>query len=74
MTLFSGDAPDLIRLAEDEARMLGRARVEPVHLLLAFSRRGRVGELLAERGVTARAGRRRAPGPAPGVSRAGAGV
>ena len=52
MSLFVGEAPDLILLAEDEARMLGRATVEPVHLLLAFSRRRRVRDLLAERDVT----------------------
>jgi len=56
MSLFGGDSPDLILLAEDEARMLGRSTVQPEHLLLAFSRRrrGRVRDLLGERGVTAR--------------------
>src|ERR1700761_3278430 len=54
MSLFGGDSPDLILLAEDEARMLGRSRVEPEHLLLAFSRRGRVRDLLGQRGVGAR--------------------
>lgn len=36
--------------------MLGRSSVEPEHLLLAFSgrRRGRVSDLLGERGITAR--------------------
>ncbi|HEY3946264.1 MAG TPA: Clp protease N-terminal domain-containing protein [Solirubrobacteraceae bacterium] len=53
MSLFAGDAPDLILLAEDEARMLGRMMVEPEHLLLAFSRRGPVNELLRECGVGA---------------------
>jgi Clp amino terminal domain, pathogenicity island component len=54
MSLFAADSPDLILLAEDEARMLGSPRVEPEHLLLAFSRRGRVRDLLGERGVRAR--------------------
>jgi hypothetical protein len=55
VSLFGDKAPDLILLAEDEARMLGRSLVEPVHLLLAFARRGQVEDLLGERGVTARA-------------------
>lgn len=55
VSLFGDIAPDLIALAEDEARMLGRSRVEPVHLLLAFARRGPVSDLLAERGITAKA-------------------
>jgi ATP-dependent Clp protease ATP-binding subunit ClpA len=56
MSLFGGDSPDLILLAEDEARMLGRAIVEPEHLLLAFSRRrqGQVRDLLGERAITVR--------------------
>jgi hypothetical protein len=54
VSLFGDNAPDLIVLAEDEARMLGRSRVEPVHLLLAFARQGRVEDLLGERGVSAR--------------------
>jgi ATP-dependent Clp protease ATP-binding subunit ClpA len=56
MSLFGGDSPDVFLLAEDEARMLGRSSVEPEHLLLAFSRRrrGRVSDLLGERGITAR--------------------
>jgi hypothetical protein len=45
---------ELILLAEDEARMLGRSTVEPEHLLLAFSRRWQVRDLLGERGVAAR--------------------
>jgi hypothetical protein len=53
VSLFGDIAPDLILLAEDEARMLGRSRVEPVHLLLAFTRRGPVEDLLGERGVSA---------------------
>jgi ATP-dependent Clp protease ATP-binding subunit ClpA len=40
-------------LAEDEARMLNRATVEPEHLLLALARNGNVAALLAEHGVTA---------------------
>jgi hypothetical protein len=55
VSLFGDRAPDLILLAEDEARMLGRSRVEPVHLLLAFARRGQASDLLGEQGVTARA-------------------
>jgi ATP-dependent Clp protease ATP-binding subunit ClpA len=47
--------PDLILLAEDEARMLGRSRVEPVHLLLAFARHGQVKDPLGERDISARA-------------------
>jgi hypothetical protein len=56
MSLFGGDSPDVFLLAEDEARMLGRSRVEPEHLLLALSRRrqGPVGDLLLERGITGR--------------------
>ena len=53
VSLFGDTAPDLILLAEDEARMLGRSRVEPVHLLLAFARQGQVGDLLGDRGITA---------------------
>lgn len=53
VSLFGDRAPDLILLAEDEARMLGRSRVEPVHLLLAFARHGQVSDLLGERGITA---------------------
>jgi hypothetical protein len=52
VSLFGDNAPDLILLAEDEARMLGRSRVEPVHLLLALARRGRVQDLLGELGVS----------------------
>lgn len=51
MSLFSGQSPDLISLAEDEARMLGSDVVEPEHLLLAFARRGRVRELLSDQSV-----------------------
>jgi hypothetical protein len=55
VSLFGDTAPDLILLAEDEARMLGRSRVEPQHLLLAFARRGQASDLLGERGINARA-------------------
>lgn len=54
MSLFSGHVLDLLRLAEDEARMLGRSTVEPEHLLLAFCRHGRGRDLLAERAVEPR--------------------
>lgn len=49
---FTGQAHDLILLAGDEARMLGRSAVEPEHLLLALSRGGDVRSLLAEQGLT----------------------
>ena len=49
---FTDQAQNLILLAEDEARMLGRLVVEPEHLLLALTRHGNVRSLLAERGVT----------------------
>jgi Clp amino terminal domain, pathogenicity island component len=55
VSLFGDKAPQLILLAEDEARMLGRSRVEPVHLLLAFARHGSVADVLGEWGVSARA-------------------
>ena len=51
--VFTDQAYNLILLAEDEARMLGRAEVEPTHLLLALARRGNVASLLEERDVTA---------------------
>lgn len=51
--VFTDQAYNLILLAEDEARMLGRAEVEPKHVLLALARGGNVESLLAERGVTA---------------------
>jgi ATP-dependent Clp protease ATP-binding subunit ClpA len=51
--VFTDQAYNLILLAEDEARMLGRAEVEPTHLLLALARRGNVASLLEERGITA---------------------
>jgi hypothetical protein len=49
---FTDQAHNLILLAGDEARMLGRLVVEPEHLLLALSRRGTVRSLFAERDVT----------------------
>jgi hypothetical protein len=52
VSLFGDNAPDLMLLAEDEARMLGRSRVEPVHLLMAFARPRRFRELLGELGVS----------------------
>lgn len=51
--VFSSQAYNLILLAEDEARMLGRASVEPEHLLLALARSGNVVSLLQRRGVSA---------------------
>jgi len=47
---FTDQAHNAILLAEDEARMLGRATVEPEHLLLALARSGNAQRLLAERG------------------------
>lgn len=54
VSVFSGSVVDLLRLAEDEARMLGRSRVEPEHMLLASSRRGDGRDLLAQRGLAPR--------------------
>lgn len=51
--LFTDQAYNLVLLAEDEARMLGRPAVEPEHVLLALARSGNVQRLLAGRGVTA---------------------
>jgi ATP-dependent Clp protease ATP-binding subunit ClpA len=51
--VFSDQAYNLILLAEDEARMLGRSEVEPKHVLLALMRRGNVESLLGAQGVTA---------------------
>jgi ATP-dependent Clp protease ATP-binding subunit ClpA len=53
--LFTDQAYNAILLAEDEARMLGQAVVEPEHLLLASARRGNVAQLLAREGVVASA-------------------
>jgi hypothetical protein len=50
--VYTGQAHNLILLAEDEARMLGRLVVEPEHLLLALTRDGNVRSLLAERDVS----------------------
>jgi predicted ATP-dependent protease len=52
--VFTDQAYNLILAAEDEARMLGRAMVEPEHLLLALARRGNVESLLARRQVAGR--------------------
>ncbi len=52
---FTDQAYNLILLAEDEARMLGRPTVEPEHLLLATARRGNVEQLLAREGIVASA-------------------
>jgi ATP-dependent Clp protease ATP-binding subunit ClpA len=51
--VFSDQAYNLILLAEDEARMLGQAMVEPEHLLLALARRGNVESLLERRDISA---------------------
>jgi hypothetical protein len=48
---FTDQAHNLILLAEDEARMLGRPVVEPEHLLLALLRHGNVRSLFADRGI-----------------------
>jgi ATP-dependent Clp protease ATP-binding subunit ClpA len=53
--LFTDQAYNAILLADDEARMLSHARVDPEHLLLAAARRGNVADLLAGEGVDARA-------------------
>lgn len=50
--VFTDQAHNLILLAEDEARMLGRPVVEPEHLLLALTRHGNVHSLFAKRGVS----------------------
>jgi len=54
MSFFSGHVVDLLRLAEDEARMLGRADVEPEHMLLAFCRHGHGRDLLAQQSLAPR--------------------
>jgi ATP-dependent Clp protease ATP-binding subunit ClpA len=54
MSFFSGHVADLLRLAEDEARMLGRANVEPEHMLLAFCRHGHGRDLLAQHSLQPR--------------------
>ena len=53
LAVFTDQAYNLILLAEDEARMLGRSQVEPEHLLLALARYGNVESLLRERGINA---------------------
>jgi Clp amino terminal domain, pathogenicity island component len=52
LDVFHPRARELIVLAEDEARMLGRPVVEPEHLLLALTRCGTVRWLFAECGVS----------------------
>lgn len=54
MSFFSGHVADLLRLAEDEARMLGRPEVEPEHMLLACCRYGDGRDLLAQRSLQPR--------------------
>ena len=44
---FTDQAYNLILLADDEARMMSHATVEPEHLLLATARRGNAERLLA---------------------------
>lgn len=51
LSVFTQQAYNLILLAQDEARMLGRAAVAPEHLLLALARRGNVSRLLSNKGV-----------------------
>jgi Clp amino terminal domain, pathogenicity island component len=55
VSFFSSGADDLLRLAEDEARMLGQDRVEPEHMLSAFCRRDRGHHLIAQQSVRPRA-------------------
>ena len=55
MSFFSGGVDDQLRLAEDEARMLGRGWVEPEHMLLAFCRYGHGHDVIAQQSVGARA-------------------
>jgi ATP-dependent Clp protease ATP-binding subunit ClpA len=54
VSFFSGHVVDLLRLAEDEARMLGRVEVEPEHLLLACCRHGPGRDLLAQQSLQSR--------------------
>jgi Clp amino terminal domain, pathogenicity island component len=54
VSFFSGGVDEL-RLAEDEARMLGHGRVDPEHMLLAFCRGGRGRDLIGQRSVGPRA-------------------
>jgi ATP-dependent Clp protease ATP-binding subunit ClpA len=53
LSVFTDQAYNLILLAEDEARMLGRSEVEPKHVLLALARRGNVESMLTKRNITA---------------------
>jgi ATP-dependent Clp protease ATP-binding subunit ClpA len=48
---FTDQAYNTVVLAQDEARMLGRALVEPEHLLLALARYGNVQRLLRREGI-----------------------
>ena len=50
---FTDQAYNVILLAEDEARMLGCATVEPEHLLLALARSGNAQRLLLSRRIDA---------------------
>lgn len=52
---FTDQAYNAILLAEDEARMLGRPRVAPEHLLLAASRFGNVERMFRRERIDARA-------------------
>jgi ATP-dependent Clp protease ATP-binding subunit ClpA len=54
VSFFSGHVADLLRLAEDETRMLGRADVEPEHMLLAFCRHGHGRDMLAQQSLQPR--------------------
>lgn len=54
VVIGTDQAYNSILLAEDEARMLGRAAVEPEHLLLALARQVSLESLLSRRGVTSR--------------------
>jgi Clp amino terminal domain, pathogenicity island component len=49
LAAFTDQAYNLILLAEDEARMLGRSEVEPERVLLALTRHGNVRSLFRER-------------------------
>lgn len=55
MGWFTDQAYNLILLAEDEARMMSHATVEPEHLLLTAARRGNVERLLVGDAFAARA-------------------
>ena len=51
---FPGHVVDVLRQAEDEARMLGWTEVEPEHVLLAACRSGHGRDLLVQRSVAPR--------------------